>query len=359
MVFDEADAMLDAGHQEAVSHFMRIVCNPEVIEQRGFPARAIFVSATLGGTLREFLNVVFGASNSPNFERIIDCSAHLNLSNIRHDFIHLPEFDKHKTFEGVIKGIMPQLKKQKSKAIIFCDSVKSAQSTEYFMQQLGIESVSLHGDVPARLRVQNYDRFQRGDVSFLVATDVGGRGLDFKKVSHVVNFDFPKTAADYLHRVGRTGRAGSKGIAVSLYRNVNIPLVNKLKESYEKGIPLLVTTSAYGRLNKETLDRSKSADRESAEKSQQQLESHHGSIKRARSLEYREDLKSVQVEDSPRIVNFKKRPHSKLYRAEREVKAAIKSVPLGERHQNQHQMRSLSRRLRSIARNKAKDARHN
>src|SRR5207237_742639 len=148
-------------------------------------------------------------------------------------------------------------KKQQTKAIVFCDSVKSAQSTEHFLQQLGVNCASLHGDVPARLRVQNYERFQRGDVSFLVATDVGGRGLDFKKVSHVVNFDFPKTATDYLHRVGRTGRAGEKGTAISLYRNRDSSLVNKLRESYEQGVPLLVTTSAYGKLNKESLALSK------------------------------------------------------------------------------------------------------
>lgn len=355
MVFDEADALLDAGNQEMLGHFMRIVTNPEVIEKRGNAARAIFVSATLGGSLKQFFNTVFGSENSPNFEKIIDSGTHLNLANIRHDFIHLPEFDKHKTFEGVVKDLQASLKKKKTKAIIFCDSVKSAQSTEHFMQQLGVTSVSLHGDVPARLRVQNYDRFQRGDVSFLVATDLGSRGLDFKKVSHVVNFDFPNNPADYLHRVGRTGRAGETGTAISLYRNKDLPLVNKLRESYEKGVPLLVSTSSFGKLNKESLSRSKKELTQEGQMASRSLENQRSVLGRARSLALRQSRELEKPKELPKINNFKKKPHSKLYRAEREVKADIKRVPKSLRHQRQNHMRSLAKRLRSIARDRVKE----
>ena len=74
-------------------------------------------------------------------------------------------------------------------------------------------------------------------------------------MSHVINFDFPQNASDYLHRVGRTGRAGQPGVAISLYRNKDLGLVNKLKESYEKGIPLVVTDSAYSKIDKELLQK--------------------------------------------------------------------------------------------------------
>lgn len=356
MVFDEADALIDSGYDQDLAHFMRIVTNPEVIEQRGSAARAIFVSATLGGSLREFLKTVFGAQNSPRFERVIDSSTHLNLANIRHDFIHLPEFDKHKSLEGVVKQVTQSLKKNGTKAIVFCESVKSAQSTEYFLQQMGHETVSLHGDVPARLRVQNYERFQKGDVNLLVATDVGGRGLDFKKVSHVINFDFPQTASDYLHRVGRTGRAGQSGTAISLYRNSDLPLVNKLRESYEKGIPLLVTTSTYGKINKEILANKDSKKALKSNQAQLQIEKHNQAFEKIKALESRaETEKSNASKEKKRIINFKKMPHSKLYRAERALKNQLKSVPKNQRHQKQNFVRYLSNRLRSITREKVKE----
>lgn len=355
MIFDEADTILDAGYDEPMSYFMRIVTNPEVIEQRGFGARAVFVSATLGGTLKEFLRTVFGKDNSSQFERILDSSTHLNLANIRHNFIHLTEYDKHKTFQNVIGDLAHTLKKHGTKAIVFCDTVKSAQSTDHLLNQLGHQTVSLHGDVPARLRVQNYDRFQKGEVSFLVATDVGGRGLDFKKVSHVINFDFPQNASDYLHRVGRTGRAGQSGTAISLYRNSDQSLVNKLKESYEHGIPLLVNTSSYGKINKEILEQKNSKKESKSLAAHAKIEQHRGVLLKSRAIEARES--STQSEGKGRrINNFKKAPHDRLYRTERSLKAELKSVPKDQRHQQQTYIRSISKRLRSVAKQRVVDS---
>lgn len=65
---------------------------------------------------------------------------------------------------------------------------------------LGYDCVTLHGDVPKKLRIQNYERFKRREVPILISSDLGSRGLDFPFVTHVINFDFPKTGSDYLHR---------------------------------------------------------------------------------------------------------------------------------------------------------------
>ena len=72
----------------------------------------------------------------------------------------------------------------------------------------GINCVSLHGDIPKRARDQNYNRFLSREVDILLSTDLGSRGLDFTFLTHVINYDFPLTNADYLHRAGRAGRAG-------------------------------------------------------------------------------------------------------------------------------------------------------
>ena len=78
-----------------------------------------------------------------------------------------------------------------------------------------------------------------------MTTDLGSRGLDFPFVTHVLNFDFPKTTSDYLHRAGRAGRAGKDGIVISFYRKSDYKLIEELQESYQSRTPLKIDTSAF------------------------------------------------------------------------------------------------------------------
>ncbi len=87
----------------------------------------------------------------------------------------------------------------------------------------------------------------------MVATDLASRGLDFPFVSHVVNFDFPKSTSDYLHRAGRAGRAGRPGFVMSLAREKDHPIMNEMKVSHEKNEPLKIKGSAYSLKNKEKI----------------------------------------------------------------------------------------------------------
>src|SRR5690606_14975114 len=97
--------------------------------------------------------------------------------------------------------------------------VKTRAGAEQLATQLraqGLAAEAIHGDKPQRERMQALTRFKRGDASVLVATDVAGRGLDIAAMPLVVNLDLPLVAQDYIHRVGRTGRAGASGQAISL-----------------------------------------------------------------------------------------------------------------------------------------------
>lgn len=116
-----------------------------------------------------------------------------------------------------------------------------------------MKSCSLHGEIPPKLRLANYQKFKSREAKVLVATDLASRGLDMPFVSHVINFDFPKTTSDYLHRAGRAGRAGREGFVMSLYRERDLPILNEMKSSQDTGEPLKIKGSAYSLKNKELM----------------------------------------------------------------------------------------------------------
>jgi superfamily II DNA/RNA helicase len=98
-------------------------------------------------------------------------------------------------------------------AIIFCNRKTTVRELNKVLQRDGFRSSEIHGDMEQPQRLAELDRFKNGDVNILVASDVAARGLDIKGVSHVFNFDAPWHPDDYVHRIGRTGRAGATGIA--------------------------------------------------------------------------------------------------------------------------------------------------
>ena len=91
------------------------------------------------------------------------------------------------------------------------------------------KTASLHGEMPPKVRMSNFERFLTRKADILVATDLASRGLDMPFVSHVINFDFPKSTSDYLHRAGRAGRAGRTGFVMSLVREKDNPILAEMK----------------------------------------------------------------------------------------------------------------------------------
>ena len=118
----------------------------------------------------------------------------------------------------LIKDFKQHTRRKNTSCIVFCNSVKSARAIEFALAESHVRTACMHGDIPPRLRQANYNKFLARDADVLVATDLASRGLDLPFVSHIVNFDFPKTVSDYLHRAGRAGRAGRQGWVYSLYR---------------------------------------------------------------------------------------------------------------------------------------------
>lgn len=115
-------------------------------------------------------------------------------------------------------------------AIIFCNRKTTVRELNKSLQRHGFASGEIHGDIDQSARLAELDRFKTGDVTILVASDVAARGLDIKGVSHVFNFDAPWHPDDYVHRIGRTGRAGAKGVAYTFVTKEDAEAIDNIQK---------------------------------------------------------------------------------------------------------------------------------
>src|SRR5258705_4566799 len=126
---------------------------------------------------------------------------------------------------------------QVKNALIFCNRKRDVDILHRSLQKHGMHVAAMHGDMPQPKRVETLDRFKRGDVNLLVASDVAARGLDIAALSHVFNFDVPIHPEDYIHRIGRTGRAGLSGRAFTLAGPEDGRFVAAIEKMLGKAIP--------------------------------------------------------------------------------------------------------------------------
>jgi len=131
--------------------------------------------------------------------------------NIEQDIVHVPNDKKAK------ENILVQMLKQPEyeKVLIFCRTKHGADKVANALHHNYIKANAIHGNKSQNYRLKSLDQFKKGQVQVLVATDVAARGLDISDVSHVINFDIPSNYEDYIHRIGRTGRADKKGKALT------------------------------------------------------------------------------------------------------------------------------------------------
>ncbi|HVV39277.1 MAG TPA: DEAD/DEAH box helicase [Candidatus Paceibacterota bacterium] len=194
-VLDEADRMLDMGFINDMRKILSLLPNPR---------HTLFFSATLspeiekliGAFLHEPVRVsVKTRDTSATIDQdVVRVPVGANKIDILHDLLIKPEFNKVLVFGRTKHGV-----EKLSKTLV----------------QRGIRSESIHGNKTQGKRQKALDLFKRDHVQVLVATDVAARGLDISGVSHVINYDLPASHEDYIHRIGRTGRAGKKGMALT------------------------------------------------------------------------------------------------------------------------------------------------
>jgi superfamily II DNA/RNA helicase len=126
-------------------------------------------------------------------------------------------------------------------AIVFCNRKTTVRELATSLKRSHFKAGQIHGDMDQSSRIAEFDRFKRDEINILVASDVAARGLDVKGVSHVFNFDVPWQPDDYVHRIGRTGRAGAKGIAITLAAKADLELVDRIEKLTGHKIPRVST----------------------------------------------------------------------------------------------------------------------
>ena len=197
LVLDEADRMLDMGFVDAVNKIA--AATPD-------NRQTLLFSATLEGRVLKIAQQLL-----KNPERITLATNNERNKAIQQHVHHADSVShKHQLLDHHLSNV------DLNQAVIFTATKRAADRLSRSLAAQGHKSAALHGDMNQSKRKRTVDDMRRGKFRVLVATDVAARGLDIRGITHVINFDMPMVAEDYIHRIGRTGRAGDKGNAISL-----------------------------------------------------------------------------------------------------------------------------------------------
>ena len=218
VVLDEADRMLDIGFLPDLQRILSYLP-----KQR----QTLLFSATFSPEIRRLANSYL---QSPLTVEVARPNA--TATNVEQRFYSVTDDDK----RAVVRQLLRQ--RELSQAIIFVNSKLGAARLARSFERDGLKTAALHGDKSQDESLKSLEAFKRGEVDLLVATDVAARGLDIADLPAVFNFDVPFNAEDYVHRIGRTGRAGASGLAVTLVARDDLRLVGDIEKLIKKKLEI-------------------------------------------------------------------------------------------------------------------------
>jgi ATP-dependent RNA helicase DeaD len=229
-VLDEADEMLSQGFYEEVTR---------ILEHLPTSRQTLLFSATVSDDIERLIQRF---CRDP--ETILlsgDDYTVEGIENVR--YFTVDDYPKPRNLIYLVEIERP------TSAIVFCNTRDDTSLVNAVLTRNGFDSEILNGDLPQKQRERVMAKVKRGDLNFLVATDIAARGIDISDLSHVINYSLPEDPAVYLHRVGRTGRIGKKGVAISLVSGRELSTLSALEKRFdihftERKLPTVEQASA-------------------------------------------------------------------------------------------------------------------